>query len=196
MAYIPPSVLEDTEFPNVGCGRDLQTISDLLIEKWQRSFPIVDYYRLLKTPTEATPAHDYISGVAGETQVDDLWGEDIPQGLTAEWVQPHGDTAAALALDATAGRIYGASVQVNAALDLQPSERTLKKIGLDQAKGVIVTIPTPLLDLVGITCRGGDYFIWRGEKFEVLNWHDRGYFYNTNVYLYMVLDCNRQRIGS
>ncbi len=197
MTYLPPDILDDTEFPTAGvCAKDINNQLEMINEKWRRSFPLVDYFQLKWTPTETGPAEDYISGVATETKVDDLWGEDIPDNLTAEWVQPHETTPEGLLYDAADTRQYDNAVLINAALDLQPSERTLKKVGIDEVKGIMVTIPVMLLDEAGITVKMGDFFVWRGERYEVLVTHDKGYWFNTNIYLYLVLDCKRQRIGS
>lgn len=196
MTYIPPSILNDTEFPQVEpCSCDLQTSLELINEKWELSFPEVDYFQLLRTPTEAIP-EEFNSGKAGETIVDDLWGEDIPTTLTAEWVQPHSNTVVGLAADATDTQVHAPAVKLHAALQLEPTERELKKVGIDKRKAIIATIPTYMLDLNVVTCKKGDYFIWRGEQYEVLAVHDKGYWYNTNVYLYIVLDLNRRRLGS
>lgn len=197
MAYIPPEILSDTGFPQVEpCGKDLCTTLDLINEKWSVAFPLVDYFQLLETPEKALPENDYVNGPVGQTIEDDLWGEDIPVTLQAEWVQPHSNTVEGLAHDATDTRVWGPSVQVNAALQLESTERELTKFGIDKKKAIIATVPTRMLDIVGISCAIGDYLIWRGEKFEVLNVKNTGYWYNTNVYLYIVLELNRMRLGS
>lgn len=149
------------------------------------------------TPTTPTPVdHGGISGIPGETVMDDLWGEDIPTNMTAEWVQPHGDDTAGLSYDATDTRIYHEPVVIHAAIDRQPTDRTLKKIGIDKMKELLVTIPTPSLDDANLSCSIGDYLVWRGESYEVENVYDRGYWKNTNIFLYVVLNCKRMRRGS
>ena len=103
MLYIPPEVLEDTEFPTAGAnagGPDLQTMIGLISEKWRRFYPVIDYYMIRRTPTTVDDV-DEPTGVAGETMVDDLWGEDIPTSLTAEWLQPHENSLAGETHDAT-----------------------------------------------------------------------------------------------
>lgn len=201
MPYIPPRVLEDTTFPVAGpnaAGKDLRTQIGLLKEKWARFFPIIDYFQLNYTPTKVNhEAHIDLSGTPqGTTKVDDLWGEDVPLSLTAEWIQPHAINAGGLLADATATRAYKTSVQFHLPIQRGLDDKTLKRYGIDQMRDVIVTFLTPVLDELGVVVSVGDKFVWDGESYEVEQEKKAGWWQNTNVPLYIIGNCKRLRLGS
>lgn len=198
MPYWPPDIVNEGAWPQVGQEintDDILTQLGLITEKWKRFFPALDYYQLLHTPN--TPATlDEPVGTAGETMVDDLWGEDIPATLTAEWVQPHGDAIESLAHDATDCRRYADPIQVHFSVLREATEYQLKKMGIDQMKDLIITTPILHLDERGVTMRIGDYFWWQGDKYEVEEVQNKGYWKNSSIYLYLLGNCKRMREGS
>lgn len=208
--YILPRSLEDTTFPFAedgavvgGLSKDLFTQCRMITEKWQRKFPIVDYFQIKNAPSNVAPNIDVPSGIPADpavqinepTMIDDLWGESISDMVTT-WEQPHGGTPEALILPATDVDNFFDAISIHAAILMEPTERQLKKIGLDSVKDLAVTLPTYYLDICNVTCNRGDYFIWRGEEYEIHTVHDRGYWKNTNVFLYLVLNCKRKRLGA
>lgn len=200
MTYIPPQYLEDTCFPKSGSSsgglsNDLATMISLLEEKWRRFFPIVDYFQMDYTPT-TVPTEDTPAGKPGATRVDDLWGEDIPASLTAEWIQPHENSPQGLAADATDCKRYKPSVQFNLPIQREVDDKTLKRFGIDNMRDVLVTFLSSTLDDLGVTVQVGDRFVYGGENYEVEQYKQTGYWLNTNVALYIIGNCKRLRLGS
>lgn len=201
MVYIPPHVLEDTVFPTAGpyaSGKDLTTLIRLLKEKWVRFFPIIDYYCLNYTPTKVD--HDAGTDLSGTpqdtTKVDDLWGEDVPVSLTAEWIQPHSVSIEGMSADATNTRAYLPAKQFNLPIQRSVTDKTLKRFGIDEMRDVLVTFLTPVLDELSITVKVGDKFVWDGESYEIEQAKEEGFWQNTNVPLYVIGNCKRLRLGS
>lgn len=189
MTYLPPLDLNGTEFPQA-LGEDLVTAIGMIEEEWQRSFPVVDYYPISKETTTVTDP-SMMSGSAGKTKFDPLWGEAVPSNMTV-WQQPHlsGDFNAADPM------VYEKAIPINCRIERGVRETQLKKFGFDLTRNIVATIPTSLLDKSGITVRAGDRFRWNGEDFEVLQWYQSGWYYNTNVILYITMSVQSARKGS
>lgn len=203
MPYIPPPVVEDTVFPfagNTASSADLTTINRLLKEKWARFFPIVTYYPIKYTPTmpEDLSGNYDPNSAAGDvegTLVDDLWGEDI-NAITSASLDVVDLTVEAIGDRVKDSRIYESSVEINAAVQMQPSDRTLKRFGIDKMKEVLFVLLCKSMDESGFSASNGDKIVWRGEEFEVTVVRDSGYWQNTNVFLYSICGCERKRQGT
>ena len=195
MPYLPPRVINDTGLPTAySPHKDLAVVALLLIEQWRKFYPLVAYRMIDLSIKKA------VNDVAGDlphTIVDDLYGEAIPQ--TAEhrgWHQPHAQDAAGDDLDATAGRKYKTAINVNSRVEIASRNRDLGDFGIKDDKDMQFSIPTPLLDLLGITIRIGDIVEWDGEEFEITDWSREYYWKNTNVFLHIVAAGKRREIGS
>ena len=211
MPYLPPGVLNDTDFPTAGrCDLDLLTTLGLISERWQSAFPEVDYSMIAWTPTPALAENDYISGVPGETRVDDLWGEDIDPGQAlpdrgdgappigfdeaagASFGQAHGNPS----LSATGNRKWREAAKVHAQVTSGASTKVIRRLGLDDFKGLVLTVPTVLMDRAGLIASHGDRFVWDGEPWDVVQVFVRDRWLNTNVYLYVHVTAQRGRDNS
>lgn len=180
----------------MSCAADLQYTIEAINEKWELSYPLLNYYPILKTPVEVTPITDFVGGVANETQFDDMWGEDIVPTAEGNWVQPHEESIEGLIADAVNTRVYAVGVPLHLAVQKEPTDYTLKKYGFDEQTEFLVTVPAYALDLANVTCQVGDYFEWGSSKIEVAVVKRSGYFYNTNLALYLILGCRYLRLGS
>jgi len=137
---------------------------------------------------------DVPSGEDGTTKVDDLWGEDILPDLD-EWENPHNpDTLPGP--DATNLRLYDTPVAVHAQVQVEADEWELKRMGISQMQDLLIHFSTYILDIKKIVVKLGDRVTWGGEKYEILKVYPKGYWKNTNIFLYLICDCKRIHIGS
>lgn len=190
MPYLPPDLLETTVFPTPA-GKDLATQARMISELYRRSYPALDYYCLKKAITPVAKMGD-ISGEAGTTKVDTLYHEAVDSTMTA-WNQPHlsGGT-----YQAAEPELYDDPIKLHLRIQRVSRETELKKIGFDKRRVLSAYIPTPLLDLAGITAKEGDWFTWDGRPYAVLLAEPTGYFKNSNVRMYVRLDCDSKKLGS
>jgi hypothetical protein len=122
-----------------------------------------------------------------------LWNESVDASLTgAAWEQPHLNSNA----DATDVEVYLDFIQVHAQIRRDPKEKELKKLGFDQKRELIVSIPLSLLDQAEITAQPGDYFIHDNIPWMVKQLELTGYWHNTAIKMYAVLGCDQKRGGS
>jgi hypothetical protein len=191
MAYLPPNPTEATSFP-VAYGVDIATAIRMAEEKWQRHFPSLAYYPLKKAVTPAEPNEDSPVGEAGNTVFDPIWGEAIPASMATEWEQPHADDVP----NAPHPEIHADPVQLHLRIQREATEKELKRYGFDELRDLLAFSPLSLLDEAGIEVTQGDYFIWDGDEYEVLQMERSGYWKNTNVRLYLVMNCTHRRAGS
>lgn len=193
MAYLPPGILEQTTIP-APFGADLRTGLSLIEEQWNRHFPALAYTTLLVDVT-AIQGNDMntLVGEPGSTKFDPLLGEAVPvaEGQT-EWVQPHLSGT----LDATQADVFASAVQVRARVRREATDDELKRWGWEKVRDLVVTIPVSLLDRLGVTCRPGDKLAWDGQEYTVLNVSQDGYWKNSNVKLFVNLNCETRRKGS
>jgi hypothetical protein len=75
-------------------------------------------------------------------------------------------------------------------------DSALKRWGFDRVRDILVTIPVFALDQRGITCLAGDKIVWDDNEYIVLQQSLEGYWGNTNLRLYMILNCENRRKGS
>jgi hypothetical protein len=200
VAYLPPAYLEDGAFPT-SVDMDLITQLRMVAEKWRRFYPIVDYYVIHKdntvidhaTPVATSPDQkNLITGAAGATQFDTLYRERVPVALhTTGWQQPHSAPAVAAAEE----EVFYPPVQLHVRFRFDATDREIKRWGFDKVKDVLVLVPTILLDQIGITVVEGDKFTHGGIDYLVERANVQGYWKNTNVPLYVALDCEQKRRG-
>lgn len=191
MSYLPPSPTDATSWPEA-YGKDIAVQVRLIAEKWQRMFPLLDYYRIKKATTPATDP-DMPTGESGETQFDPVWGEAVPESMaTTGWQQPHGDATA----DAANPELFESPLKMNFRVQRITKETDIKKYGFDQIRDLLLFIPLSILDEKGVTVQSGDYVVWDGDDYLVLQRDRVGYFHNTNVRLYMAFNCEHAREGS
>lgn len=195
MTYLPEPYTHQTEFP-AAFDKDLRMQVRMVGEKWRRYYPRIDYYCFKGdvTPT-VNPVADppSIVGEAGGSAFDPLYGEtvDAAQLVTGVWQQPHGSSGVAVNPE-----IFETPIPVHAQIRRDAKERELKKYGFDQIRDLLVTIPTGLLDTYGITVRQGDEFVWDGDRYVVLQFDTAGYWKNTNLRLYIVINAEHKKAGS
>ncbi len=190
MPYLPVSVLNVTAFPH-GNDADIATQIRMLKERYERSHPLLAYYPLKKVIT--TGGGNTIIGAVNTTKFDQLWGEAVDSNLT-EWKQPHlsGDTDAAH----SDVEQFASAIPLNGKLQRTAQELDLKRWGFDKGYDLIVTIPLPILDEKVITVTQGDKIIWNEWAFKVEQFAITGWWKNTNVPLYAVLNCKNHREGA
>jgi hypothetical protein len=193
MPYLPVDLTMQTEFP-LEYGKDVQQGIEIIDEKWARHFPEVSYFCLLKQTTVVVDDNvDNASGEAGNSAFDPLWGESIdPQALIDGWKQPH------LNPDQEAANVtqFADPVKLHAQVRREARDDELKKLGFDRFRDLLVTIPLSLLDKKGVTTQQGDRFIWDNELYQVEQMNRTGFWKNTNLRIYMVLNCEHARLGS
>jgi hypothetical protein len=201
MPYIPPTVLEDTTFP-IGMGADLATQILLILEKWSRFYPIVDYYMVNKAvvpidhtaPVVTSPdGKNLITGEAGTTTFDTLYRENVPTPqLATGWQQPQSATGQ----HAGDEEKWKIAHPVHARFKYEATQTELKRYGFDKLKDVLIVIPTRALDLEGMVCKEGDKVIHGGRTYLVVGANVSGYWKNTNIPLFMGLNCEDKRVGA
>jgi hypothetical protein len=191
MAYLPPNPTEETAFP-VSYGKDIALAIRMIEEKWQRHFPPLDYYPLLKAVTPAEPNEDSPVGETGTTVYDPIWGEAIPESMATGWEQPHADALP----NAPRPELHGSALQVHLRIQREARDMDLKRYGFDKFRDLLAFSPLSLLDKLSLTVEVGDYFVWDGDEYEVLQYSRDGYWKNSNVRLYLVMNCENRRQGS
>jgi len=198
MAYLPEDFTHPTEFPKA-YDRDVLTAIRIIEEKWARFYPEVTYYCLSKgvtvVPKSATGDVDTesVSGTAGGTTFDPVLGEAVDNAaLTGGWKQPHlsGDRRA------VNPEKFMTPLRIHAQVRREAKEKELKKLGFDEVRDLLLTIPVSLLDKLGVTVTQGDRFIWDNDLYEVLQFETTGFWRNTNLRLYLVLNCRHHHPGS
>jgi len=201
--YLPPNVIQDTTFPRA-FRADLRQAIRLIEDMYRRHYPVITYYPRLSAVTSVcdeegtvdpeTIQEDTLVGETGTTMFDPLWGEPVPSSEDATgWEQPHGNPAH----DATDSRgLHDAGVQIHARVQREAKDRTLKKIGFDKIRDLLVFIPVSMLDDAGIQVEPGDEFEWDGERFQVLQRRRTGWWKNTNTRLYLAINAEHTRVQS
>lgn len=191
MPYLPVEPTMETTFPQE-YGEDVLQGIQIIEEKWERFFPNVSYF-CLKKKTVGVADIDTVSGEAGESAFDPLWGEAVdPVLLAQEWEQPHLNANA----EAANTTVFEDPVKIRAQVRREARDDELKKLGFDRFRDLILTIPLSLLDKAGVTVQQGDRFIWDNELFQVEQQNRTGFWKNTNLRIYMVLNCEHARMGS
>jgi hypothetical protein len=194
VSYLPPTPTDQTAWPEA-YGKDIAVQIRLIDEKWKRTFPLLTYYQIKKATTPATDPNMPI-GEAGKTQFDPVWGESVPADMASTgWRQPHGDAVA----DAADPELFEAPVSMNFRVQRIAKESELKKYGFDQIRDLLLFVPLSILDensVIVTAGDSGDYVIWDGDEYTVLQKERAGYWKNTNVRLYMALNCEHRRPGA
>ena len=178
------------EFP-VASGVDIPIQEQLIEEMYERTYPALPYYNLLKQVTPQTTGPEEIVGEAATTQFDPIWGERVPSNMT-EWDQAHLSTT----FDPTEKGEYAAPVELHIRVQREAHELDLKKWGFDQIRDVLAFIPLSVLTTNGILVKPGDYFVWDETEYTVLQKDRDGWWKNTTTRLYMILNCEKRRKGS
>lgn len=206
--YLPFPTTHGAVFP-IANGVDFAAAVRLIKEKWRRFYPYIAYYSLAAIPAavqEGTDSAGYTQSVQqapGQTVVDDLWGESVPAGAT--WIQPHSPTDSAAA-DAAAPttNVYQGPFQIRAHVRINPPEQLLTRMGINETRELLVTIPTALLDEVTdaegqphpVYCRIGDRFVWSRVTYEAQEVILTGLWKFTDVPLYVTITAQRVHPGS
>lgn len=194
MAYLPISsgFVQETNFPEA-FGKDLRCQADQIEEMYKRFYTKITYYNLKKATDPSADANDP-TGEAGNTKFDPLWGESVPATMEATgWEQPHGSVGVH---DPNNPEIYEEPFDVHAKIQREALDLELKKYGFDRVRDLLVTIPLSFFDAHDITVRNGDYFLWDDDEYVVLQHDCKGYWQNTNICLYMVINAEHRRAGS
>jgi hypothetical protein len=194
---LPGSTVQRTTFP-AAYGKDVEMAVRIIEDRWTRSYPQVEYLILKQSITEqggggiSAPV-----GASGTTLFDPLYGESLDPTMLS-WDQPHlsASNTANESLDATDVEQFETGILVSAQVRREATERELKKYGFDEIRDLLLTIPTSLLDGAGIDPKPGDRFKWDGDTYSVLQRKRGGYWKNTNVALYEVINAEHARFGA
>jgi hypothetical protein len=174
-------------------GADRLLQNRLASEKWRRFFPPVPYYQIKKAVTYVTNRpSDALVGETATTKFDPVYGEAIDPTAGSTWQQPHGSDV----LHAADPEVYAASVLVNLRVQIEATDTDLKLWGFERMEDAIASCPNSLLSQLGVTCKSGDYFVWGGHEYEVLQAVQSARFDNEPGTLYNVLNCKIKRRGS
>lgn len=193
MTYLPEEYTHQTVLPTP-FGKDLQTQVRAIEEKYRRSYPKIQYFPFRGDVTKL-PATDGVSvvGEAGGSALDSLWGETVPAAQlgTGVWQQPHDGTGVAADPE-----IFYPEVILHGRIQREAKDKELKRYGFDQLRDLLLFVPSSVLDRYGISARAGDEFIWDGFRYAVLQAEATGYWKNTNLRLYVVMNCQQKKAGS
>lgn len=197
MVYLPEDFTHPTTFPHA-YGRDVLHAVRQIEERWVRFFPQVSYFPLNKSVTVIERVNgdvdtESVSGTTGGTVFDPILGEAVDNAAaTGKWKQPHlsGDRRA------VNPEKFFPPVRLHAQVRREAREKELKKLGFDEVRDLLLTIPTSMLDKLGITVTQGDRFVWDNDLFEVQQFETTGYWKNTNLRLYIILNCRHYHPGS
>lgn len=176
-------------------SKDLQTQAKIVLERWIRFYAEITYYPLNKSITPRSDIEDFSTpvGAAGTTQFDPLWREAVPPSeRSTGWQQPHGNVNH----DAPDTYQYKDGIVVHAQVMREATERQLKRWGFDKVKDIVVTVPILMFDYFGVGCTPSDKFVWDGDEFIVIEEKRDGYWLNTNIRQFYVMNCERKRKGS
>lgn len=194
MPYLPELNPEETVFPKAQ-ARDLSMQIRMIEELFRRQCPATPYYQLLvkPTPTSVTATGDRTPvGAAGASVSDPLYNERLPVGAT-EWKQAQGTAGAT---PATETQVFDRPVLLNFRRQKVAKEVQLKRYGFDKIRELMVFVPLSLLDTAGITVCHGDKLIWNKQSFMVKDFNTTGYWQNSDISLYMALNCDHYRLGA
>jgi len=191
-------MVESTQFPDTACTKDLETQKKMIREQWTRFYPEVDYDSI-KTLATAVPNPDTPSGEAAATPYDPLWGETLPDNMRTEWEQPHlsAEDPAIGDFDATARGEFMTTVQLHARVQREAKDTDLKRWGFDKVRDILIMIPVFLAEEAGVApLKPGDKFTWSGDEYDVQDANVEGWWMNTDIRVYYVLNCEHRRKGS
>lgn len=195
--YLPVSsqVVNDTQFP-LAEGKDLQTDIGLIEECWRVNYTEIIYRSINKKPTPADPLQNELSGEAGTTQFDPVWREQVPSSMEPTgWEQPHGEDVDVH--DATDRGVFFVPQKVHARIEGgRERERALKKYGFDKIRDLVVVIPLSLLDACDIHVTPDDFFVWDDDEYVVKQHRRTGFWKNSNIRLYIALNCEHRKLGA
>lgn len=196
MTYLPESYLHETEFPH-GLSKDLAMQIRMIDEKYARFYPRIQYFCFRGDAAPAANDGNLPVQVVAQpngSAFDPLWGEtvDPAQAVDGVWKQPHSD-GARVAADPER---FHAPVTIHARVQRVAKEKSLKKWGFDKVRDILLFIPAATCDKFGITVREGDEFEWDGDRYHVVEEDSDGYWKNTNLRLYRVLNCEHKHSGA
>lgn len=205
MPYLPPGTIPITGADNVmprSNSIDLWRAVTTIEERWRRYCPTLVYRSLLKAPTSRPAAvlagkPDPVIGAIGTTSFDPLWRERVDSSLNnGNWVQPHASTAAAVNPTEEDSELFRPDTELKFKVERELTESDLHKYGFDRVRDLLVFIPSSFFDRCGLTAQAGDVLHWDNRDFEVLQQSAHGFWYNTNIPLYVILNCTNRRKGS
>ena len=192
MTLVTPRTDSPTVMPSAHTS-DLVHAIRQIEDMWTKSYPKVSYMSLLKAVTAVSDTNT-LSGEAGTTQFDPLWGESVPAGMGSNWKQPHAN-ANPEALAASPD-LFAPAVEIHARIQRTARDDLLKKVGFDRVRSLLLTIPSSMCDALNLNPKAGDRFVWDGEHYQVLQYSPMGWWMNTNTKLYVVLNCAHEHRGS
>jgi hypothetical protein len=184
----------DTEFPTFA-GKDPSFMETMLLEKFERHFPAVQWYSLkvISVAQEATVTPP--TSLSTFTAVDDLWGEPVPQNIGPTWKQPH--KIVETTLNPTQVTQFEEPVKINLRIRKNPTAKQLTRWGIDRKVDLEVRSLKAQFRSLDITPKAGDEFRWRSHRYRIdTTSGTAGRFSETNLYFYTDFLANAIRIGS
>jgi hypothetical protein len=169
--------------------QDLIAYKRMAREKYERRFPLVQYYSFL-LPLQA--ASGGITTDLSVSLVDDLWGETVPDALAGNFTQPHTDPA----IDPTKYDHFAEPVDLNVNLMWEKSEKNLVKQGIDDVHAPRFVFLNFQFELLGMKIKPQDKFIWRDNIYEVETYELTGRWFNTDYFLYSSVTAKSKQPGS
>ncbi len=194
MPYLPSLDAEQTVFPKTG-GKDLAMQIRMIEDLYRSQYPATSYWQLKKstTPMTVTATKDRtIVGAAGTTKFDPIWGEKVDPNMV-EWTQGHASDGSIKTAETA---LFYPPLQVHSRRQRISKDTELKKYGFDKVRELLIFIPCSILDSQGITVTVGDKFIWNRGTYKVEECNLNGYWKNSDVALYVVINADNYRVGS
>lgn len=191
MPHVPPNPLVRTYFPQP-YGKDLATALRQIVERHRRHFPATPYYPHRKNVTAPAAVGRTVGGGTNGSRFDPLWGEAVDPAMGQTWAQPHRSDG----LSVGPVEAYADPFTVYAEVQIQPTDKQLKRWGFEKTRGLVVTVPVVALDENGARGSEGDKLVWSGTAYTVMEASYDGPWMNTNLFLYRVLNCEQLRLGS
>lgn len=107
----------------------------------------------------------------------------------------------ALVRDGSQGSLYNENrskqfndqLRIPAEVENPPSAQSLKKIGIDEERQIVIRFSTFILDELGVDVRPGDRITYDSHRYEVMSFHRLDYWYNSGVPFHLYVTCDRYR---
>lgn len=189
MGYQTPSNTTESDMPRL--TKDFTLQRGMCEERARKLSANVLYYCVDKRLTPVTPQAP-MSGESGSTQFDPVWGEATATDSYGNWIQAHRDPTVSAA---TVTKFLEAQ-SIPAQFRKEASDDELKRWGFDRIKDGVFVLTAYALDQRDIACQPGDVIEYGTLRYKVMQWVVDGLWHQTNIPMYVVLNCETERKGS